>query len=44
MPTPAVCEMFSSFRDFHKFVLNAADHLNDEQLHWKPEGWSISAR
>ena len=44
MPTPAVYETFYSFKDIHKFVLNAADDLNDEQLHWKPEGWRISSR
>jgi hypothetical protein len=43
MPTPALYDTLYSFRDIHKVVLNPADHLNDEQLNWKPEGYSISA-
>ena len=31
-----------NFRDIHKVVLNFADELNDEQLNWKPAGYSTS--
>jgi DinB superfamily len=42
MPTPALYDTLHSFRDIHKVVLNLADDLNDEQLNWKPEGYSTS--
>ena len=42
MSTPALYDVLHSFRDIHKVVLNLADDLNDEQLHWKPEGYSTS--
>jgi hypothetical protein len=40
MPTPALYDTLRSFQDIHKVVLNLADDLNDEQLNWKPEGYS----
>jgi DinB family protein len=42
MPTPALYDVLYSFKDIHKVVLNLADDLNDEQLNWKPEGYSTS--
>jgi len=42
MPTPALYDTLYSFKDIHKVVLNLADDLNDEQLNWKPEGYSTS--
>jgi len=42
MPTPALYDTLSSFKDIHKVVLNLAGDLNDEQLNWKPEGYSTS--
>ena len=42
MPTPALFDTLYSFKDIHKVVLNLADDLNDEQLNWKPEGYSTS--
>ena len=30
------------FKEIHKVVLNLADGLTDEQLNWKPEGYSTS--
>jgi hypothetical protein len=42
MPTPALYDTLHSFKDIHKVVLNLADSLNDEQLKWKPEGYSTS--
>ena len=42
MSTPALYDVLHSFRDIHKVVLSLADDLNDEQLSWKPEGYSTS--
>ena len=42
MSTPALYDALYSFEDIHKIVLNLADDLNDEQLNWKPEGYSTS--
>lgn len=42
MPAIALYDALYSFRDIHKVVLNLADGLNDEQLNWKPEGYSTS--
>lgn len=42
MSSFALYDVFHSFKDIHKVVLNLADDLNDEQLNWKPEGYSTS--
>jgi hypothetical protein len=42
MTTPALYDVLHSFKDIHKVVLNLADDLSDEQLRWKPEGYSTS--
>jgi hypothetical protein len=42
MPTSALYDVLHSFKDIHKVVLNLADDLSDEQLNWKPEGYSTS--
>jgi hypothetical protein len=42
MPTPALYDVLYSFKDIHKVVFNLAENLNDEQLNWKPEGYSTS--
>jgi hypothetical protein len=42
MTTHALYDVLHSFKDIHKVVLNLADDLNDEQLNWKPEGYSTS--
>jgi hypothetical protein len=42
MPTPALYDVLYSFKDIHKVVLELADDLSDEQLNWKPEGYSTS--
>lgn len=39
---PAVYDALSSFKNIHKVVLDFADSLDDEQLRWKPEGYSTS--
>jgi hypothetical protein len=42
MPTSALYDVLHSFKDIHKVVLDLADDLSDEQLNWKPEGYSTS--
>ena len=42
MPTFAFYNILHSFQDIHKVVLNFAEELTDEQLNWKPEGYSTS--
>lgn len=42
MPTHALYDVLRSFKDIHKVVIDLADDLNDEQLNWKPEGYSTS--
>lgn len=42
MSTPAIYDVLYSYRDIHKVILNLADDLDDDQLNWKPEGYSTS--
>jgi len=42
MPTFALYDLHHSFKDIHKVVLSLVEDLNDEQLNWKPEGYSTS--
>jgi hypothetical protein len=42
MPAPALYDVLYSFKDIHNVVLNLADGLSDEQLNWRPEGYSTS--
>src|SRR5215217_6135550 len=42
MSTAALYDVLSSFKDIHKVVLNLVADLNDEQLSWKPDGYSTS--
>lgn len=42
MPITAFYDVLHHFRDIHKVVLNLADDLNDEQVNWKPQGYSTS--
>jgi hypothetical protein len=42
MTTHALYDVLHSFKEIHKVVLNLADDLTDEQLNWKPEGYSTS--
>ncbi len=42
MPTPAMYDVLNSFRDIHRVVINLAGELNDQQLRWKPDGYSTS--
>lgn len=38
----ALYDTLASFKDIHNVVLNFAEELTDEQLNWKPEGYSTS--
>jgi len=42
MPTSALYDVLYGFKDIHKVVLGLADDLTDEQLKWKPDGYSTS--
>lgn len=42
MPSFALYDILDHFRDIHKVVLRLAESLDDEQLRWKPEGYSTS--
>ena len=42
MPITALYDVLHSFKDIHKVVLNFVDGLDDDQLNWKPEGYSTS--
>ena len=42
MSTFAFYDVLQSFQDIHRVVINLAGELNDEQLRWKPEGYSTS--
>jgi hypothetical protein len=42
MPTSAPYDVLHSFQDIHRVILELAADLNDEQLNWKPEGYSTS--
>jgi len=42
MPAFAPYDTLFNFKDIHKVVLNFGGELTDEQLNWKPEGYSTS--
>ena len=42
MSTPALYDVLRSFKDIHKVVLDLAGEMTDEQLNWKPQGYSTS--
>jgi hypothetical protein len=42
MSTHALYDVLHSFQDIHRVVLGLTDDLTDEQLNWKPEGYSTS--
>lgn len=39
---PAVYDVLASFKNIHKVVLDFAEDLTEEQLNWRPEGYSTS--
>ena len=42
MPEPAPYDVLHHFKEIHKVVLDFAEGLSDEQLNWKPAGYSTS--
>jgi hypothetical protein len=42
MPLNALYDVLYSFKDIHNVVLKFAEGLDDDQLNWKPEGYSTS--
>lgn len=42
MSTHAPYDVLHSFKEIHRVVLNLVEDLTDEQLNWKPEGYSTS--
>src|SRR5574339_625076 len=42
MAAPALYDVLHSYREIHKVVLDLAQDLNEEQLQWRPEGYSTS--
>ena len=42
MPSPALYDVLYSFKDIHRVVLDFAAELNEEQLRWRPRGYSTS--
>ena len=42
MSTPAFYDVLHHFKEIHRVVLELAEGLDDRQLNWKPEGYSLS--
>jgi hypothetical protein len=42
MSSPALYDVLYSFKDIHKVVLEFAEELDDDQLFWRPRGYSTS--
>lgn len=42
MPSHALYDVLYLFKDIHKVILDFAQELNEEQLHWRPRGYSTS--
>ena len=42
MSLSAPYDILFNFKDIHKVILTFAEELTDEQLNWKPEGYSTS--
>lgn len=42
MSTPALYDVLHSFKDIHRVIINLGGELSDDQLRWKPEGYSTS--
>ncbi|MBI2331945.1 MAG: DinB family protein [Chloroflexi bacterium] len=42
MPSHALYDVLYSFKDIHKVVLEFAEELDEEQLNWRPRGYSTS--
>jgi hypothetical protein len=42
MPTNALYDVLYFFKDIHRVVLEFARELDEDQLHWRPRGYSTS--
>ncbi len=42
MPSQALYDVLFMFKDIHKVVREFADSIDEEQLHWRPRGYSTS--
>ena len=42
MSTNALYDVLRSFKDIHSVILNLAADLEDDQINWRPEGYSTS--
>lgn len=42
MPSHALYDVLAMFKDIHKVVLDFADEIDDDQLRWRPRGYSTS--
>lgn len=42
MPSQALYDVLHMFKDIHKVVLEFADELDEDQLRWRPRGYSTS--
>lgn len=42
MPSHALYDVLTMFKDIHKVVLDFADEIDDDQLRWRPRGYSTS--
>ncbi len=42
MPPHALYDVLTMFKDIHKVVLDFADEIDEDQLRWRPRGYSTS--
>jgi len=42
MPSQALYDVLYMFKDIHKVVIEFAESLDEDQLHWRPKGYSTS--
>ncbi len=42
MPPHALYDVLAMFKDIHKVVLNFAEEIDEDQLRWRPRGYSTS--
>ena len=42
MPSQALYDVLFMFKDIHKVVLEFAESIDEDQLHWRPRGYSTS--
>ena len=42
MSSQALYDVLYMFKDIHKVVIEFAKDLDEDQMHWKPKGYSLS--